>query len=209
MNGTDTVLSPIKEFVRKIMRVLAKSLNHLSGGKLTPNTVTAIGLLAHIPIAVLIAQGYNVWAAVLLLIFGLFDTLDGELARLQHKDNPLGMFLDSSTDRVKEIMLYAGIAYAIVAQARPYMAVWVVIALGISMFITYINAWGEVTVTRYGKRTELNKTFRGGLMGFEVRMVIIILGLLADRIIFAVVLIVLLGAITALQRFQNVINKLQ
>ncbi len=59
------------------MRHVARALNYLSGGKLTPNQVTISGLLAHVPIVWLIATGHGVIAGVMLIIFGLFDTLDG------------------------------------------------------------------------------------------------------------------------------------
>ena len=49
-------------------------------------------------------------AALLLAVFGLFDTLDGELARLQGTESPQGAFLDSVTDRMKEILVYVGLA---------------------------------------------------------------------------------------------------
>src|SRR5437868_1204141 len=105
------LLDAIREFVRQIMHQVAAALNRLTGGKLSPNAVTMAGLLAHVLIAILIAKGHFGWAVILLIIFGLFDTLDGELARLQHRDSAAGMLLDAVTDRMKEILLYAGIAF--------------------------------------------------------------------------------------------------
>lgn len=201
-------MEDIRQAVRKVMRKLAKLLDSASGGKISPNFITIVGLLAHVVIALLIASQELRWAALLLVIFGLFDTLDGELARLQNKESAMGMFLDSSTDRVKEVLIYVGITYAIVAVGRPYMAVWAVSALGTSMFITYINAWGEVAASRQGISSGINKKFRGGIAGFEVRMFIILLGLLSGRLILAVIVITLLGVITILQRYNSVLKVL-
>src|ERR1700712_190246 len=96
------VVDSIKLAVRKFMREIAKLLNHISGGRVTPNGVTWFGFAMHIPIALLIATDHLVWGGVLLIVFGLFDTLDGELARLQNRVTSNGGFLDASTDRFKE-----------------------------------------------------------------------------------------------------------
>jgi phosphatidylglycerophosphate synthase len=87
--------------VRSLARSVAKLLNSLSGGRLSPNSVTLFGFVMHIPIALLIARGYFIYGGIGLIIFGLFDTLDGELARLQERPSAWGMFLDSITDRMK------------------------------------------------------------------------------------------------------------
>lgn len=208
MESVENVMESVKTQIRAIMRRFASVIDKISGGKITPNTITWSGLLAHIFIAYLITlQEYN-WAAVLLIIFGLFDTLDGELARLQGKDSPSGMFLDSLTDRMKEILLYVGISYSIIAIGRPYMAVWAIAAAGVSLLITYVNAWGEVCASRNRHTADVNKKFRGGLMGFEVRMFVLVLGLLSGRLILATIVITILGIMTVAQRYEKVMNVL-
>src|SRR5262249_12467273 len=153
----------------------------VSGGRLTPNAVTIFGLTMHLPITWLIATGHYIWAAGLLVIFGLFDTLDGELARLQKRESPRGALLDSVTDRMKEILLYTGAAYSIVATTgRPYLAVWAVAACGCSLLTSYINAAGDIAMARSGVQHHVtNKSFRGGLLPFEIRMLILVIGLLS------------------------------
>ena len=99
------IVDPIKKIIRLFMQQIAKALNKLSSGKISPNFITVFGLLAHIPIVYFIAQGQLKIAGILLIIFGLFDTLDGELARLQNKESAYGQLLDSITDRMKEVML--------------------------------------------------------------------------------------------------------
>lgn len=202
-------LDAIRNSVRKIMHLFAAGLNKLSGGKLTPNTVTMVGLLAHLPIAYLIATRHNLKAAALLVIFGLFDTLDGELARLQKRTSTTGMLLDSITDRAKEVMLYTGSAYVISVGERPLMVAWATAACGAALLVSYVNAWGEAVMTRVNhKNHTTNKAFRIGFMTFEVRMVVIILGLLSNHIILAMVVIASLGALTALLRFVNITTRL-
>lgn len=198
-----------KNSVRNVMRGVAGFLDKISGGKLSPNTVTLLGLLAHIPIAILISQGYFGYAALGIVVFGLFDTLDGELARLQNRASNLGMFLDSTTDRLKEIMLYIGIAYALVAVDRPYLAVWAVAAIGLSLLTSYINAWGDVVLTKTkSSEHKINSSLRGGLLPFEIRMTLIIIGLLTGRLGLLVIVITVGAGLTALERILRITKRL-
>ncbi len=202
-------LDSTRNLVRKLMHVIAVALNKLSAGKLTPNTVTIVGLLAHLPIAYLIATRHNLKAAALLVIFGLFDTLDGELARLQKRDSPAGMLLDASTDRMKEVLLYTGAAYAISLTDKPQMAAWAVVACGASLTVSYVKAKGETAVAKSNiTTTEVNKLFADGLMRFEVRMVALIVGLLTNRLLEAVIIIGVLSSITATNRLIKISRKI-
>lgn len=201
-------MDTIKSAVRSVFRVVARVLNSLSGGRITPTMVTYVSLIAHLPVAWLIATYHNVWAAIFLVIFGLFDVLDGELARLQGSSTKNGMLLDSVTDRVKEIMLYIGVSYAIVYGERPRMVVWAVAALGASLLVSYLNAWGEAITAGEPKSHPINKAFRSGIMGFELRMTVLVLGLLSNRLVLACMVIAVLAALTAVQRFIKISHSL-
>ncbi len=201
-------MDTIRQMVRSGARTLARLLNGLTGGRLTPSMVTYTSLLAHVLVAWLIAMQHNLWAAGLLVFFGLFDVLDGELARLQGSSSQAGMLLDSVTDRAKEVMLYIGVSYAIVYGERPHMAVWAVAALGASLLVSYVNAWGEAVTAGQAKSHQTNKAFRTGLMGYEVRMAVMVVGLLSDRLILASIVIALLAAVTAVQRFFRITQSL-
>lgn len=201
MKPFNELLDALRRTIRKGARRLAGVLNTLSGGKLTPNTITIISLLGHIPIAWLIAMNYSVIAAVLLVIFGLMDTLDGELARLQGRASPSGMLLDASTDRMKEGLLYIGAAYAFVSLGRPYMAAWAVAAIAGSMLVSYVKAKGETAVATVTKdHHATNYLFADGLMRYEVRMFVFILGLLTGQLVWAVIALAVLSWLTAFDR---------
>ena len=111
----NTLLDTIRNSIKLVVHNIAVALNKMTGGKLSANVITYVGLVTHIPIAWLIAQQQNYIAAGLLVFFGLFDTLDGALARLQKTAGNQGMLLDASTDRMKEVLLYTGAASALVA----------------------------------------------------------------------------------------------
>ena len=192
---------------RKFMVGVAGHLNSLSGGKITPNTVTYIGFFAHIPIAILIARGNNIFAGGLLVVFGLFDTLDGALARVQQKESPKGMFLDSLTDRLKEIALYLGATW--LAQER-WQYIVIVSGVSASLCVTYINAWGEVVLAKASiKNDRPNKLLRTGIASYDVRISIIIIGLFTNRIFEALVAVIILSIWTIFVRTANVLSRLR
>jgi phosphatidylglycerophosphate synthase len=198
------------------MRSIARGLNALSGGRLSPNMVTLIGLLAHVYIAWLIATARNnVLAAILLIVFGLFDTLDGELARLQKRASASGMLLDASTDRMKEVLLYMGLIVAFVhnqdslAFGLEYYAAAIVAACGASLLVSYVKAKGETAVKdAHLSPNEINRLFGDGIMRFEVRMFVLIIGLLTSQLEIAVLIIAVFGTLTAISRLISISHKL-
>lgn len=207
------VIEPVHLIIRRVMRGVAVNLNGLTGGRLHPDAVTVTGLVMHVPIAALIAGGnYWFWAAVLLVVFGLFDTLDGELARLQQRASAGGMLLDASTDRFKEVLLYAGAAYFLAGSAEPHNAVWAVAACGASLSVSYVKAKGEAAVAAVGKRVphdKLNKMFKDGLLPFELRMALLVFGLLTGQLLSVIVVIAVLAGFTAVQRLVVISKQLR
>jgi phosphatidylglycerophosphate synthase len=204
----DKIINAIDDGFRSVIGKIAKVLNKLSGGRISPNSVTITALIVHIPIAWLVATQHNLKAALLLMIFGLFDSLDGALARMQHKAGNAGMLLDASADRMKEILLYTGAAYAFVTLGRPYMTIWAVLACGGSLLVSYVKAKGETAVAGKFPTHEVNKLFQDGVMRFEIRMFILFLGLLSNHLIAAVVFIAVASWLTAFQRLIRITKKL-
>ncbi|HSX31623.1 MAG TPA: CDP-alcohol phosphatidyltransferase family protein [Candidatus Saccharimonadales bacterium] len=202
------VFEVIRLAVRGFMRQVARKLNKATNGQLHPDVVTIAGLVMHIPIAVLIAMGsYNILAALLLIVFGLFDTLDGELARLQKRSSPRGMLLDASTDRMKEVLLYTGAAYVFAAGNNPTNAAWAVAACGASLCVSYVKAKGEAAVASTKNELthhELNRLFKDGLLTFELRMTVLVVGLLVGHLTIAVAFIAILAAYTAIWRLVTI-----
>lgn len=201
----------VRTGVRAVMTAVARLLNTISGGKLTPNSITIIGLLAHLPIAWLIAQRHPVKAAVLLIIFGLFDALDGALARLQNSTSSVGIFLDSSTDRIKEVLIYCGIvAFFLYSNASAALVIAAVGALGASLVTSYLNAMGDAIIAKASPSShQANKTFRSGLLSFDLRIFLIIIGLLFGQLKVVIYIILVLASLTIIQRFINVVRRLK
>jgi phosphatidylglycerophosphate synthase len=210
MKLINTFLDACRAVVKGWMRLLARFLNAVSKGKLSPNAVTLVGLFAHLPIAWLIGINHYWWAAGLLVVFGLFDALDGELARLQGRANSAGMLLDATTDRLKETMLYCGAAFSLVTTVKPIYAVWAVAACGASLSVSYVKAKGETAISGSNfTPNEINRLFQDGFLRFEIRMSILVIGLLTNQLAFAVVIIALFSIFTVIERLVKITAKLR
>lgn len=209
MKPLNAFLDGCRQFVRHGMRKIARILNTISGGRLSATAVTIVSLVMHVLIAWLIATGYFGYATIGLIVFGLFDTLDGELARLQSKASNGGMLLDAVTDRMKEVLLYTGVAYALIAQGHSYAAAWAVAACGGSLLVSYVKAKGETAVAGGElSANEVNRLFQDGLLRFEIRMALLVIGLLFHQLLPVIIIIAVLAWLTAFERLIKIRRKL-
>ena len=134
------MLTKLKEKVQQMLTVEAKVAHKIG---LTPNTTSVIG----IALAFLSALAYAEWqnrpaylliAAVLLLLSGFCDALDGVLARLYQQTTTFGGFLDSLLDRYADAAVYVGIIVGGLCDA-----LWGLIALTGSLLVSYSRARAE------------------------------------------------------------------
>ena len=207
------MIESIRKTVRQGMQVIAHALNSLSGGKITPNMVSVVSLLGHVLIAWTLYRGLLPLSGLLVIVFGLMDALDGALARLQNKAAAAGMLLDASSDRVKEGLLYFGLA-AYFLQTEPPLNPWKVliciVALSGSMLVSYVKAKGETALTDKNlTANEKNRALQDGFFRYEVRMAMLVIGLFASSYIFvALVVISLFSWYTAADRFNRIYKRL-
>jgi phosphatidylglycerophosphate synthase len=120
---------------------------------LTPNMVTTIGLVLNIGVAIIFISGaeegrrgdlsYVGWAGALILFAGLFDMLDGQVARLGNMSSPFGALYDSVLDRYSELILFLGICYYLVSHHYFMSSLFAFIGLIGSMMVSYTRARAE------------------------------------------------------------------
>jgi CDP-diacylglycerol--glycerol-3-phosphate 3-phosphatidyltransferase len=109
-------------------------------GRVSPNFITAISLLLCALTGFAAAFGYLGWAVWLYAAAGVFDVLDGRIARLMGQQTKSGALFDSVGDRWGEMFVFLG--YAWYLHMTPWM-VAVVAAFGASMMVSYTRARGE------------------------------------------------------------------
>jgi phosphatidylglycerophosphate synthase len=120
---------------------------------LTPNAVTTIGFVLNIGVAIIFIVGaeegnrndlsYVGWAGGLILFAGLFDMLDGQVARLGNMSSSFGALYDSVLDRYSEMIMFFGICYYLVSQHYFLSSIFAFIALIGSMMVSYTRARAE------------------------------------------------------------------
>jgi CDP-diacylglycerol---glycerol-3-phosphate 3-phosphatidyltransferase len=120
---------------------------------LTPNAVTTIGFVLNIGVAIIFVVGgeegnrgdlsYVGWAGGLILFAGLFDMLDGQVARLGNMKSTFGALYDSVLDRYSELIMFFGICYYLVAHHYFLSSIFAFIAMIGSMMVSYVRARAE------------------------------------------------------------------
>jgi len=81
----------------------------LSNLRINPNVLTHIGLLINIFAMILFAKGIFLWAGLVILFAGIFDIVDGEVARRTGRVTKFGAFFDSVIDRYSDLLLLLGL----------------------------------------------------------------------------------------------------
>jgi len=115
-------------FNRRLCRPFVRLLSHT---RITPNAVTFGGVVISILSAISFAHGTYIWSvlgAVLFYIAGLFDEMDGMLARVKFAESPSGTWLEGAADGLSYLLLFGGITIGL---SRRYgvIADWMGVAL--------------------------------------------------------------------------------
>src|SRR5438093_2556581 len=84
-----------------------------------PNTITTLGTLLVIGSGVAFGSGAIRAGGVLLLLSGIFDLLDGQVARQGGKMTTFGAFYDSTLDRIGEGAVFSGLIFYFLSGPLP------------------------------------------------------------------------------------------
>lgn len=167
--------------------------------QVSPNTLTVVGFIAGVASAVLVAMGRPVLAGVLLLVAGLFDLMDGAVARTNGRVTPYGGFLDSVLDRYTDLFVALGISiYFLRERDTLFSAVTFFAAIGIAV-IPYAKARAEAA----------GVSCESGLLERPERTMLLIVGLLSGLLGPVIVTLAVLTHVTVIQRMVHVWGKMR
>ena len=121
---------------------------------ITPNMVTTIGFVGNVVAAFLfihasqltpLSMGFSWigWGGAILLFSGLFDMMDGRLARLGNMSTTFGAFWDSTLDRYSELFSLFGITLYLMTASGIWAGVITFLALVGSIMVSYVRARAE------------------------------------------------------------------
>ena len=134
----------------------------------TPDAVTAVGVLMAAACGVAIGTGRFFLAAALVLLTGVPDALDGAVAKAADTAGPRGAYLDSVFDRLSDGLLFAGAGWYLAGTDNPRMAM-----LPFGLFIA-----ASLVSYQRAKAESLGFQAKGGLMERAERFIALGVGLL-------------------------------
>jgi CDP-diacylglycerol--glycerol-3-phosphate 3-phosphatidyltransferase len=177
----------LKDFIEKLLNPVIALLNFL---KITPNLLTVTGFFINLIASYCIYRRNFIAGAIIILIAGLFDMLDGTLARKMNMKTKFGGFLDSTVDRLSEGILYLGILFFYISTSNKNGIILSYSAMFFSFLISYTRA----------RASGLKIDCETGIFTRPERIIVLILGLLIDQLMITLIIINILSIITVIQR---------
>ena len=171
------------KIIRLIVRALALS-------KINPNVLTFLGLVINIGAASFLAVGNFRTAGLIIIFAGLFDMVDGRVARATNQVTRFGGFFDSVLDRYSDIALLVGLLVYYGTINRPSYVVLTAIVMTASVMISYTRTRAENIIP----------TCKVGFLERPERVVLLIIGALFDRMAPVLWVIAVLGNLTVIHR---------
>ncbi|MCX6613773.1 MAG: CDP-alcohol phosphatidyltransferase family protein [Acidobacteria bacterium] len=170
--------------------LLVKIVDGLALSKIHPNVLTFIGLVINIGAAWLLARGAFWQAGLVIIGAGLFDMVDGRVARKTGQVTRFGGFFDSVIDRYSDLALLIGLLvyYGNINRA-PYVVLTAVVMIA-SVMTSYARARAENTIPQC----------KVGFLERPERVVLLIIGALFDRMAPVLWIAAILGNLTVIHR---------
>src|SRR5580700_503962 len=171
----------------KVIRLI---VHGLALSKIHPNVLTFFGLVINIVAAVLLAAGQFRSAGLVIIGAGLFDMVDGRVARATDQVTRFGGFFDSVLDRYSDLALYMGLLVYYASINRFFYIVLTAIVMTGSVMTSYARARAENAIPKC----------KVGFLERPERVVLIIIGALFDRIAPVLWVIAILSNLTVVHR---------
>jgi len=163
---------------------------------LSPNTLTIAGLFVTIIAATVIPFNMLI-GGLLVLIGGVFDMLDGVVARTNSKNTRFGAFLDSTIDRYCDAIIFIAITWYFFNRGELLGMLLTVGAMVGALLISYVRARAE----------GLGIECKVGIMERPERIVLISIGCITGLIFYTILLVFILNHLTVIQRIIHVYKK--
>lgn len=164
----------------------------------TPMTMTVFGLIVSLIGAIFVVRGSIRLAGLILVISGLCDALDGSIARRQNSASTFGAFIDSTSDRISELLYFGAFVIYFHGEGTwgSFMVLLTLIALSGSLLTSYVRARAE----------GLDLECSVGWLERPERLAALIIGMLLGRLLLTISLlfIAVLSVITVIQRIIHV-----
>lgn len=171
-------------------KIIVLIVRGLALSRIHPNVLTFFGLVINIVAAFLLATGQFRTAGYVIIGAGIFDMVDGRVARETNQVTRFGGFFDSVLDRYSDLALLIGLLVYYGSINRPLYVVMTGVVMMGSVMVSYTRARAENTIP----------TCKVGFMERPERVVLLIIGALADRMAPVLWVIAVMSNITVIHR---------
>jgi len=193
MTWTNAVGRGSRVMLHAIVRGLALT-------RISPNVLTFIGLVINIGAGILFGfasgddqQRMFLYAGLVIIGAGIFDMVDGRVARATNQVTVFGAFFDSVIDRYSDVALFFGLLVYYARANRFFYVVLVAFVMISSVMVSYTRARAE----------SLIGSCKVGFMERPERIVLVIIGALFNRMAPVLWVIAVLSTITVIHRIQH------
>lgn len=183
MTYTRAIGTAANTVIRLIVRGLAIWRVH-------PNFLTFFGLVINAGAAVLLASGRFFAAGLVIITGGIFDMVDGRVARATNQVTPFGGFFDSVIDRYSDLILLMGLLVYYASINRFFYIVLTAVVMTGCVMVSYTRARAECIIPKC----------KVGFMERPERIVLFILGALFNRMAPVLWVIAVISNITVIHR---------
>jgi CDP-diacylglycerol---glycerol-3-phosphate 3-phosphatidyltransferase len=152
-------------------RIINAIVGALALSRVHPNVLTFLGLVINIWAAFLFAAGKFIPGGIVLIGAGLFDMVDGRVARETNRVTRFGGFFDSVLDRYSDLGVLVGLLVFYASINRYFYVVLTAIVMTGTVMVSYTRARAENTIPRC----------KVGFLERPERVVLIIVGALFNR----------------------------
>lgn len=159
---------------RGAQRIISAMVGWIAYGGINPNYLTVIGVAINIGCGLLFGFGHFFWAGIILIVANLFDMLDGQVARLSGRVTRFGGFLDSSLDRLSDMVVFVGLMVFYARDTQFHST--------LNVFLAGAGMMGSVMVSYTSARAEsLIPKCDVGFLRRPERVVLLIIGALTTH----------------------------
>ncbi len=171
-------------------KVILLIVRGLALSRIHPNVLTFVGLVINAVAALLLASGRFVAAGLVIILAGIFDMVDGRVARETKQVTPFGGFFDSVLDRYSDLVLLMGLLVYYASINRFFYIVLTAVVMTGSVMVSYTRARAENVIPKC----------KAGFMERPERIVLLILGALFNRMAQVLWVIAVLANVTVIHR---------
>ncbi len=171
-------------------RIIKSIVAALALSRVHPNVLTSIGLLINVWAGFLFAAGSFRWGGAVVIGAGLFDMVDGRVARETNRVTRFGGFLDSVLDRYSDLGVLVGLlVYYARINRFGYIVLTAIVMTG-TVMVSYTRARAENTIPRC----------KVGFLERPERVVLTIIGALFNRMAQVLWILAILSNVTVVSR---------